>query len=77
MQAVQLRMREVQGGVEGVAHLQAGLTSLQQNLSEAKAEMVASVGQQQARMAELETLLNGELKTLAGEGCMPCLCSDI
>ena len=73
MQAVQLRMREVQGGVEGVAHLQAGLTSLQQSLSEAKAEMVASVGQQQARMAELETLLNGELKTLAGEGCRPCL----
>jgi len=68
VQAVQVSMREVQGGVEGVTQLQTGLTSLKQSVTEAKAEMVASVGQQQARMTELENLLNGELKTLAGSG---------
>ena len=73
VQAVQLSMREVQGGVEGVTQLHTGLTSLKQSVTEAKAEMVASVGQQQARMTELENLLNGELKTLAGDGSMPCV----
>jgi hypothetical protein len=66
--SLQLGLRGVQqGGVEGLPTLQAALAALQESVAGAKEEMGASVAQQQARMAELQDLLNSELKNLKGD----------
>merc|ERR1719362_2061835 len=66
--ALQMSLRELQTGVEGLGPLQTGLSQLRESVGEMYQEMEASVTQQKSRMAEMEELLKSEMTNIKGSG---------
>merc|ERR1719234_1670851 len=66
--ALQMSLRELQTGLEGLGPLQTGLSQLRESVGEMYQEMETSVTQQKSRMAEMEELLKSEMTNIKGSG---------
>ena len=70
--SLQMSLREVQGGVEGLSQVQTGLATMRTNVAEVKQGLEDSLTQQKQRMTELQQMVDTELKNMKGKADGKC-----